>query len=462
MKEKLTALKFEYVYALLMLIFGIALVFINPPFQIPDSGAHFSRSYQISEGYFRSPLQKKNTDKDFCFYSDIPESIIELIKNEKTSMNPKEVPSWKHYHSFDFTRKMFSIPLNEEENLKYTSRIRNTGAYSPLVYAPQALFIFLARETFDTVGAVYYSSKIGALLFTIVCIFLAMKLLPEKKLLIFVLAFAPTFLLEISTYSADSVTYSIAILATAYLLHLRKSATPISTKEIFCIALIAVALGLLKYVYGTILLLYFLIPAERFENKRKFFLYGVFFIVIFFVTVLGWIVFAKAGQTVELAASPKADMYAQLAFITSEPLQFVKIFFHTLETHFLIYYKHFIGVIGWLVKFVPNEFFIFYGVVLIFATVVGNINLTIKQRLFMFTAVIPTIFVMFFYTYVLWSPPQNDVITSIQGCYFIPCALMLLIHFSFTKNFKYETLIAFTAGSISGAVTIYTIFDYFY
>ena len=462
MKEKLTALKFEYVYALLMLIFGIALVFINPPFQIPDSGAHFSRSYQISEGYFRSPLQKKNTDKDFCFYSDIPESIIELIKNEKTSMNPKEVPSWKHYHSFDFTRKMFSIPLNEEENLKYTSRIRNTGAYSPLVYAPQALFIFLARETFDTVGAVYYSSKIGALLFTIVCIFLAMKLLPEKKLLIFVLAFAPTFLLEISTYSADSVTYSIAILATAYLLHLRKVTTPISTKEIFCIALIAVALGLLKYVYGTILLLYFLIPAERFENKRKFFLYGVFFIVIFFVTVLGWIVFAKAGQTVELAASPKADMYAQLAFITSEPLQFIKIFFHTLEVYSLEYYRQLVGVIGWIIDILPDAFFIFYGFVLLFAAAVGNINLTIKQRLFMVAAVFPTVFAMLFYTYILWTPVKYEVITSIQGRYFIPCALMLFASLSFIKNFKYETLFAFIFGNICAGVTIWQVLDYFY
>lgn len=461
MKEKLTALKFEYVYVLLTLIFGIALVFINPPFQIPDSGTHFVRAYQISEGYFRSPLRKEQGYKDFCFYAEIPESFMKLLKNEKTSMNPMDVPIWKNYHSFEFTRKMFSVPLDADGKLKDLT-ILNTGAYSPLVYAPQALFIFLARETVNTVGAVYYSSKIGAVIFAIICIFFAMRLLPEKKLLIFVIAFAPTFLLEISTYSADSVTYSIAILATAYFLHLRKSATPISTKELICIGLIAVALGLLKYVYGTILLLYFLIPAERFENKRKFYLYGVFFIVIFFITALGWIIFVKAGQTVELASLPNVDRYAQLAFIISEPLQFFKVLFHTFEVYSLEYYKQFVGIIGWTIKFVPNCYFIFYGVVLIFSAAVGNINLTIKQRLFIVAAVIPTVIAMFFYTYVLWSPPQYDVIRYVYGRYFIPCALMLFVALSFSKNFKYEKLFAFIFGNISAVVTIWQIFDYFY
>ena len=268
--------------------------------------------------------------------------------------------------------------------------------------------------------------------------------------------------MEISTYSADSVTYSIAILSTAYLLHLRKSTTPISTKEIFCIGLIAVALGLLKYVYGTILLLYFLIPAERFENKRKFYLYGLFFIVIFFVTVLLWIIFAKAGQTVELAALPEADMHAQLAFIISEPLQFVKIFFYTLKIHFLEYYNQFVGVIGWIIEVIPDWFFIFYGVVLIFAAAVGNVNLTFQQRLFIIAAVIPTVFAMFFYTYVLWTPVKHEDIICIYGRYFIPCALMLFAAFSFVKNFKYETFFAFIFGNICAGVTIRQIFDYFY
>lgn len=100
MKEKLTALKFEYVYALLTLIFGIVLVFINPPFQIPDSGTHFFRAYQISEGYFRSPLQHEEDHEKLCFYGEVPEAIILLIKNEKTSMLPKDLPFWKNYHSF--------------------------------------------------------------------------------------------------------------------------------------------------------------------------------------------------------------------------------------------------------------------------------------------------------------------------------------------------------------------------
>ena len=44
----------ELIFAVMALLAGLVLVFVNGPFQAPDEPAHFLRAYQISEGRFFS------------------------------------------------------------------------------------------------------------------------------------------------------------------------------------------------------------------------------------------------------------------------------------------------------------------------------------------------------------------------------------------------------------------------
>ena len=125
------------------------------------------------------------------------------------------------------------------------------------------------------------------------------------------------FLFEIGSCSADAVIYSISFLSAAFLFSLRKSTEQISKRELFFFVLTAIALGLSKQVYGTILFLFFLIPAERFGGKKNFYLHGAGIFAVYLVTALGWIMLAKSGANISPALSAEADMTAQLNFMMS-------------------------------------------------------------------------------------------------------------------------------------------------
>ena len=55
------------------------------------------------------------------------------------------------------------------------------GQYSPLAYLPQSIAAFVGRSLNLNAGIIYYLMCLSSLLFSAVCVFWAMKILPEKK-----------------------------------------------------------------------------------------------------------------------------------------------------------------------------------------------------------------------------------------------------------------------------------------
>jgi uncharacterized membrane protein len=274
----------------------------------------------------------------------------------------------------------------------------------------------------------------------------------------------PMFLFEMASCSADSVIYGVSILSTAYLLSLAKSTEPISVREKIFIALAAIALGLSKQVYGIILFLYLLIPAERFGNKRKFYLNGIFFAAVFLVSALGWMHFSKSGLPVlpYLAPFEGVDMTGQTEFIKNNPLQFMGVMVETLKTNLGAFFKGIIGVLGWLSVNLPEWFYYFYSAALLTAGAVGKINLKISHRVLMILGFIPTLLVTMIYLYTTWTPVGGNLILGFQGRYMIPCAFMFLCAFSYCSNQKYEGIITSVVAFTSAVLTICELREYFY
>jgi len=381
---------------------------------------------------------------------------------ELLSPGHEELLFEKNYYGFSHTRKLFSVDINPEPRMDML--IPGSGSYSPLVYAPQALFAFIARNIFGTVGAVYYGARLGAVIFSVICIFFAMKLLPEKKLLIFLIAFMPMFLFETASTSADSVVYAITILGTAYILSLRKNENPVSRKEIFLLALVAISIGLAKQVYGTILLLYLFIPAEHFGGKKKFYLYGAGMFLVYLIASFGWMQFSKSGLDVSppILAVAGVDMASQLEFIKNNPLKFFEASYNALVLNYNNWRMGFIGVLGWLTIFLPNWFYNFYVILLLVGSFFGKLDLKIKYLALMFLSMIPVMFAILLYMYLTWTPVGVNFIQGVQGRYFIPCALMCFAALSCVKNKPYEIIIACVAGIISGSLTVLSVIERFY
>lgn len=453
---------YNRLYFAMVITFGIVLTFLTPPVQVPDEPNHFYRIYQISEGIFRSPsTETADINGEKIYYcAEVPASFKNLISD---TIKENDLPQVKNYFDLKFVGELFSLPLDSD--FKEKRVIPNTGSYSPLVYAPQALFAFLAGKIFDTVGAVFYGARLGAVIFAALCIYLSIRILPEKKFLILAVAFMPMFLFEIASCSADAVIYSVAILSTAYLFSLAKSTAPISAREIFLLAAAAISLGLAKSVYGTILALYLLIPAERFGGKLKFYCGGIFFAAVFLIAALGWMDFSKNGVNVLPAMGPfqNVNFEGQIEFVKNNPLHFLKATFDSLKTpHFDGHFESFVGVLGWLTVRLPNVFYFLYSFVLMAGGVLGNLNLKKSQRALIIFATIPTVFVIFLYDYITWTPVGAAEILGFQGRYVIPLTVMFLAAFSCTENKSFENKFIAVAGCISALVTFWKIADYFY
>jgi len=480
-------MKFEQIVLFVILFFGICLRIVTPPFQMLDEIQHFPRAWQVSEGKFLSPVAKvreiENGNNPITVgvvrWADAVEKFN--LHNEDEKFLIAEVP--RSLMPYDFTlnfankfnqvdfetaKKFLSTPVTYSD--KESHLIPNIGQYSPLAYFPQALAAFFGRHLNFSAGAIYYAMCFASLFFVAICVFFAMKILPEKKFLIFLIASMPMFLAEIISTSADAVTYGICLLGSAWLLSQRKNFNAITCREIFLLIIFSVCLGLLKSVYGTILILYFLMPRQRFKNVLHFAGFGIFLLVLELTVAGVWSYFAITANEVELFSNfylghADVDPLLQKNFILESPTAFLNAVFNTLTfgENAKFFIKTFVGRLGSYNIFLPSYFVASYMVTLIFCGgFLGNLGLKIFQRFLIFFVIMVSVTGIFVIEYIIWSPVGGNLIEGIQGRYFIPVALFGFSIFSCLSPPKYANLIVLLIGIFSALVTIWTTYSAFY
>lgn len=480
-------IRFEWLGFWLIIIFGIAVRIVTPPFQVADELNHFPRAWQISEGKIFSPAAKVRDVENGANPTTI--GVVEwacgaggktrmTLHNEDEKMLVAEVPSsmtppdfaigfTEKFHAIDFgmIRKFLETPLNLEQTELHL--IPNTGQYSPLAYFPQALTAFVGRAMNLSAGVIYYAMGLSALIFAATCIFWSMKFLPEKRALLLLLAMAPIFLTEITSTSADAVIYGVGILGSAWLLSLRTRETPISAREIFGLIILAAALGLLKQVYGTILLLYFLIPIRRFKSLRQFLEIGLLLLILELIISAVWIYFAVEAQGVSLILRyylgfEAVDLVAQKNFVLEHPLEFLKAFLKTLATPDAWTAWTFVDLIASYNLSLPRWFCVAYMAALTIFALFGRMELRPFERLTGWFAAFVTAIGVFGAQYLMWSSVGGAMVDGVQGRYFVPIALLIFCPSAIFPAFKHENLFAICAGIFSAAMTIWLTYTSFF
>ena len=475
---------FELVAVGLILIFAIAVRIVTPPYQVADEINHFARAWQISEGKFLSTTAEVRaiergdnpTTKDQVRWSCRGQKVTLNVEDEKffvaetpRSMMPSEftldVVNKFHAINFDATKKFLSTPLNPDATEWHL--IPNTGSYSPLAYFPQAVTAIICRQLNLNAGTIYYAMSLSALIFAATCVYLSMKLLPEKKLLIFLLASMPMFLVEVASISADAVIYGLCFLSTAWLLSLRKFSTRMTGSEIFGLIIVAVMLGLLKQVYGAILLLYFLIPRERFKSAAQFIGAGIFLLATELLVSTAWLYVSSDFGRIALFTGfymglDGIDVAAQKNFIFTHPIEFLLAFLKTLAHPDIWFAKTFFGVLGIVNVYFPKIFYVGCAAVLIIAASFGKLRLSLIERLIILFAAFITAFGIFAVEYLVWSSIGADVISGVQGRYFIPIALLTFSSLSLFEPPKFANFFAVLIGIFCAASTIWITFLRFY
>lgn len=441
--KKIILAKPEVAFAVIAFSIG-ALMMILLPFMIPtvwDDDTHFQRIYEQS---FFDEVKWSKAFSDFRYMNLPATNTIEEKEAVMTYLNSE----------------------NDFDNPVLTSQKSPYIPYQYLTYLPQSLMLALARM----LDLSYYSSQVlsrmGGLLFYIVCVYFAIRISKIGKRIIAVLALMPTPLLLSVNYSYDPYIISLLFLTFAVFtdeyfekdrkINLKKTAIFLTATILACLP---------KAVYIPMILVLLLLPESKFYSKKNMYLFRVGVIAIF-LTIMATFVIPSV-----LSPSAAGDVRGgdtsvsgQIAFILHNPFNYAKLLFFsiwdTLGSH-LFGHMTFLAFLGWG----PSNANYFALFIMMFAVMTDSVKsdkfkFKWSARLFIFMLVFSIICLIWTAMYISFTPVGLEQINGVQPRYYIPLLVPLLFMLRPTKIetvIKQDILnrIAFSTSILILALSIY-------
>lgn len=410
-------------FVMLALIFGLIMIFIEPPFVIPDENKHFINVCRVSHGGI-FPQVKDDTVGSFITAEELDFLAIydgRFINNDNTH----------DLHSM--VAHSQRIPTEDLVFYKTTDATLNPTPYLIPAFAIAVLrFLFGSLNAFNS----YFVAKVANLILYVILVRWALL---ETKILrktMFLLALMPMTLFQAASASYDGGLIAASFLLLAFLskILLSDQEYVITKSDVLAICISAVFLIGVKIAYAPILLVLFSIPLKKFGSIKRY------LICIGMVAGLGVLFFCVpwiANRLITANCPPTTTelQILQKAYVRENPMIIPKMFFHTFA-HFSGYYlESFFGILGWLDTNFPAMVVKFFLAVLFTTAIFECSSITgiqWKTRMLSWCGV--TIFVVgtVYTMYVVWNPVLTGIIGGNlayggQGRYFIPIVLFLLL-----------------------------------
>ncbi len=300
-------------FIVLSTILGITFLIVAPQKNGSDEMQHFFKTYEVATGQFITDLN----DEGKCIQKNVPKSFIELVnsKNEDGSIKIHDLP------------EKYELNLNMDE---VTDRygFAGTRGYSPVVYIPQALGMFIGLKLNLKPLIIANLARIfGFVAWMIMCAY-AIKIIPFKKEFLLILALLPANLTSAVTLSADTILNGITLVLIAKVLQVYHIVDKINIKDYLVLLGSSIIIGQCKMAYLPIIFICLLIPVKKYGNKKKYFIGNG---IIIFLTLLGTYIWMKLvayeyygiGQTNE-----------QQQWILTYPAYYIIVMFRTIIEYF--------------------------------------------------------------------------------------------------------------------------------
>lgn len=412
-------------------VFGLILLIVTPPFQTPDEFNHFYRAYQISEGDFVA------IKKDNRVGGELPISLVTLTQSFRNMPRREYITT-----TWTDISDQFNIALKQDR--KVFVDFPNTGMYSFVSYAPQAFGIFALR-IFDVPPLyLFYGARLASLVFWILSIAFAIRRLPFYQWLLVLLALLPMSVSTNMSVSADVVTNVLAFVVIAYSFDLAYKQTFVSSRQILVYTVLSILLALAKVVYSPLILLFLLIPRDKFASIRAHYLHIAIVFTGSAIAAISWSAVMgnlyvpyqlynpafRDGPIMATCLVPCANMHDQRQYILSDLFYAPAVFIHSLNASFDMYFEGYIGTFGWLETTLSIGFiYVAYAIIFMVALWDGSPSLKTGKffrplLLLSFTVVI---FLLLLTQLLTWVCVGGDWIYIIQGRYIIPVMPLLFM-----------------------------------
>jgi len=463
----------EYVFCGISLFFGLIMVFLSPPFQIPDEPQHFYRSYQIAQLNI------------FKYHDSIPQSLVQLAS----------ISDRMKFMAHEKTSKKEILGLSD---IKLNPSLK-TSMESPqyvVPYLPQALGIMIGRLFRLEPLGLFYLGRIFNLLVSVILLFIAIRITPVLKWLFFSLSILPMILYQMSSLSYDALTISLSFLVIAMNFNFAfNDNKTIRLHDILILFGLAILLAACKPPYYIVVFSFLTVPVKKIGSLKKYLIVVSGLIITVLVVSQAWtpsrIIFSsfhektitvpetgpqpapvaqgpdtkksadqqppkqqnrpastnpplssnqpeaqtpqnKPAQQAQPAVSNPFDPPAQKKFILKDPIRFAGIIIDTIKKFIGLYLISFIGLFGWVDTPLPPGIIYPYFILLILIALsnpVPGIKIGFLKKCILFSLFLLGIILVETAMYIYCNPVGCSPITAVQGRYFLAFGPLLFIIF---------------------------------
>ncbi|MFN8016237.1 MAG: DUF2142 domain-containing protein [Acidimicrobiia bacterium] len=415
------------------LLFGILIVFLTPPFQGPDETVHFFRSVQISN--FDMSVNKKGNVAG----GNVDTAYAKLVKLTHDDPGIAFQP--------DKTMPLSALEKGNDLDLSHKSIFVDFGSTAtnpPIAYLPSAVFIKIGTLIGFGPLSIFYLARIGGLLAWAIITYYAIKIIPGQKWALVIANFIPMLLFQAGMVTADSLTFALLSLFVAEIIHLRVKEDPVSRNDWIRLIIIIAIMSISKRLMFFFSPLIFLVRPYKKVAITRF--------VQALVTVLsipfsmGWAQLMRSELGSKILVGGDANPTAQINFLKGSPIAVARVTFNTYFSTTSDWIIHSIfGVFGSMDTPLPIWIVIISSFITLIAitrqdpiiknTIEQKENIKLKrwEKLLVFSICASYFMAVNLALYVYYTPPKFATYYGVQGRYFLPILITLILFFVGTK-----------------------------
>lgn len=394
--------KVEELFLTLMIPIGLTYLTFMIPNQVADESVHYYSCYNIQKGDLL----------DFGYIVDAPSQIVE---NDSLHLDS--------YYKLDNVMRLKS---------DYASTITVTGSrYSSLFYVPGSIAVYINRLLKTPLFWGYYLGRILTFICYLSLVYIAIKVLPFGKMLLFVYLFNPMSIHQSISLSADSLMNAFCILYISYVLNLFHK-EKLTKKDLSFLFLIGIAVSLTKYVYLPLILLSFLLLFKKnvSKKKKKFIVFSAFAAFVLCIGLFVYFNFISKVVASQYVTLKNVDMIGQLKFLLKNPLNVIEMFFKTIKVNGNFYFNSFMGQsLSWLnLPINPLIIYLYFGTLILSIFAFRDNEEPEKiEKIGLNIVCFGIFFLIILAMHLTWTTKGIFVADGVQGRYFLPIVIAFLL-----------------------------------
>lgn len=395
--------KIEYLFMILALSGGIVMILLTPygVNSTWDDQIHYEIIYGLANKYYTLSGAELTDSERFPYW----------IANTETE------------------RQEFAKYLDENDKVNTGIKTGRSFSIQKLTYLPSAM----VYKVFDILNLpfslAFVFGKIIILLIYVVTVFFAIKITPKFKYLMLVIALIPVELSLASNYSYDSPIVAFVLLGFAFYFREITSKGKISYKNVIPTIISFIIASCAKAIYSPLLLVLLFLPKDKFNDKKQKNKFKLLTALIFMVMMSTFMIPMLTHEMSADSRGGDTDTYGQIKTIIGSPVSFAKVVYKNIILQFFekffskdaLYDLPYIG---------PHLSSIGYYLILFslfFAVYIDDKKEIKINKLVIALILIMIIGMIWGALYLSYTPVGSTDIKGVQGRYFIPLLLPLLM-----------------------------------